>query len=64
MVPQKGYFTRLLEAAFLFALSAWLVRIGVGFIEDVWGWLILLVVIAGVIRILYLIRKHYKDTHF
>jgi len=64
MYPPKGYFTKLLEAAFLFALSALLVRMGVGFLEEIWGWLVLIIIIAGVLRILYLVWKYLKDTRF
>lgn len=62
--PPKGFFTRLVEAAFLFALAAWLVRVGICLIQQVWVWIVVLVVIAAVLMVAWRLYKHYKDTHF
>ena len=64
MIPQKTFFQKILESAALFALAAWLVRTGVCMIQSVWGWLILLSVITGVIVVVVRIRKYYKGSKF
>ena len=58
----KGFFQRLAESAFLFALAAWLVRTGIRFLQDVWGMIILLAGIAAAALALYRLWKHRKDT--
>ena len=62
-VPPKGFFTKLVEAAALFAIAAWLVRVGVLLIQEVWVWLIVLAGVVLVIRALWKLYKHHKDTH-
>lgn len=62
--PPKSFFTSLVEAAFLFALAAWLVRTGICLIQQVWVWIVVLVVIAVALVIAWRLYKHYKDTHF
>jgi hypothetical protein len=64
MIPQKSFFQKILESAALFALAAWLVRTGVCMIQSVWGWLILLSVITGVIVVVIRIHKFYKGSKF
>ena len=64
MIPQKSFFQKILESAALFALAAWLVRTGVCMIQSVWGWLILLSVIAGVIVVIVRVHKYYKGSKF
>ncbi len=64
MIPQKTFFEKVLESAALFALAAWLVRTGVCMIKSVWGWLILLSVVAGVIIVIVRIYKYYKGSKF
>ena len=58
----KSFFSRAVEAAFLFALAAWLVRTGIRFLEDVWGAILILLAIAAVVVALYRLWKHKKDT--
>ena len=58
----KSFFSRVAEAAFLFALAAWLVRTGIRFLEDVWGAILLLLAIGVVGMALYRLWKHKKDT--
>ncbi|MBR0159972.1 MAG: hypothetical protein IJQ02_01560 [Oscillospiraceae bacterium] len=64
MYVPKGPFQSILEAAALFALAAWLVRAGVCWLKDVWGWIILIAVLIGISMVAYRLWKHYKDTHF
>lgn len=64
MYPPKGYFTKLLEAAFLFAISAWLVRAGIILLEDVWEWLVILAAVIVVLIVIWRIVRHHRDTHF
>ncbi len=64
MIPQKTFFEKVLESAALFALAAWLVRTGVCMIQSVWGWIILLAVITGVIVVAIRFYKHYKESKF
>ena len=64
MYVPESFFQKLVKAAFLFALASWLVRTGICYIREVWGWIVLLVVIASVVTVLIRLRKHYKDTHF
>ena len=64
MYPPKSFLQKVLESAALFALACWLARTGVCLIQSVWGWLILLAVIAGVAVISMRLYKHHKDTKF
>lgn len=59
---QKGFFQRLLEATFMFAASAWLVRTGICFLQDVWGIIVLLLGLAAAGTALYRLWKHKKDS--
>ena len=60
----KSLLTRLVEGAFLFALAAWLLRLGICYLGEIWVPLVILAVlgIASVIGIR--LWKHYRDTHF
>jgi hypothetical protein len=60
----KSLLTRVVEAAFLFALAAWLVWLGIRFLGQVWVPLVILVVLTVAAVVGYRIWKHYKDTHF
>ena len=62
--PPKSFFTSLVEAAFLFALAAWLVRTGICLIQQVWVWIVVLVAIGVALVIAWRLYKHYRDTHF
>ena len=53
-----------MEAAFLFALAAWLVRTGICLIQQVWVWIVVLVAIGVALVIAWRLYKHYRDTHF
>ena len=64
MIPEKSFFTKLAEAAGLFCLAAWLVRAGICLLQDVWPWIIGLLILGAVIVIGLRFRRHYKDTHF
>ena len=62
--PQKGLLEKVLEGAALFALACWLVRTGVCMIQSVWGWIILLSVIAGIVVVAIRLYKHHRDSQF
>ena len=64
MISQKSFFTRVLESAAMFALAAWLIQTGVNMIQSVWGWIILLSAIAGIVTVALRLYKHYKDSKF
>lgn len=51
----------MLELAFLFALSAFLVRLGVSYLLEVWPYLLIgtILIIAGIIG--WRVYKHKKD---
>ena len=59
---QKGFFQRLVEAAFLFALAAWLVRTGIELLRGVWGIIVLLLGLAAGAVALYRLWKYKKNT--
>ncbi len=64
MYPPKEVFERILEGAALFALACWLVRTGVCLIQNVWGWIILLVTVGGIVILGYRLYKHHRDSQF
>ena len=64
MYPNKSFFERVLESAALFALACFLTRTGICMIQSVWGWIILLTVIAGVIIVAIRFYKYYKGNKF
>ena len=61
MEPPKKLSSRMLELAFLFALSAFLVRLGVSYLLEVWPDLLIgtILIIAGIIG--WRVYKHKKD---
>ena len=61
MEPPKKFTSRMLELAGLFALSAFLVRLGVYYLLEVWPYLLVIaiLVIAGVIG--WRVYKRRKD---
>lgn len=64
MYVPESFFQKLLKAASAFAISCFLVRLGVCYLQSVWGWIVLITVIASAVTVIWKIRKHYKDTHF
>lgn len=58
----KGFLTRLLECAFIFALSAWLIRTAVRYLEEVWPMLLLLAILSFIGLICWRIYRHWRDT--
>ena len=62
-IPPKGFFTRVFEAAVLFALAAWLVRTGICMLQDVWVWIIVIAALVLLGRAGWKLYKHYKETH-
>lgn len=61
MEPPKKFTSRMLELTGLFALSAFLVRLGVYYLLEVWPYLLIvaILVIAGVIG--WRVYKHRKN---
>jgi len=58
----KGFLTRLLECAFLFALSTWLIKTAVRYLGEVWPALAVIAAIALLITILWRMYRHWRDT--
>lgn len=58
----RGFLTRLLECAFIFALSAWLIKTAVRYLEEVWPALTALAIIALLSLIGWRIYRHWRDT--
>jgi len=58
----RGFLTRLLECAFIFALSAWLIRTAVCYLSEVWPALTALAIIAFFTLIGWRIYRHWRDT--
>ena len=61
MEPPKKFSSRMLELAGLFALSAFLVRLGVYYLLEVWPYLLIGVILMLAIMIGWRIYKHRKD---
>lgn len=61
MEPPKKFSSRMLELAGLFALSAFLVRLGVYYLLEVWPYLLIGVILTLAIIIGWRIYKHRKD---
>lgn len=61
MEPPKKLSSRILEFAFLFALSAFLVRLGISYLLEIWPYLLIgaILVIAGTVG--WRVYKHKKD---
>lgn len=58
----RGFLTRFLECAFIFALSAWLIRSAARYLEEAWPVLLLLAGIALLGVIGWRIYRHWRDT--
>lgn len=58
--PEKNWLSRFLEAAFVFALAAYLIRIGVNFIIEVYP---VLLAIAAVVLLSVVILHIWKHIH-
>ncbi len=61
MEPPKRLITRILEFAGLFALSAFLIRLGVYFLLGVWPYILIAAVAAIIIIAGWRIYKHGRD---
>ena len=63
MEPRRSLLVRLLEAAAIIALSGFLIKLGIGFLTDVWVGLVLIpaAVCLGVAG--YRIYKYWQDTY-
>ena len=62
MEPRRGLLTRLLEAAVIIALSGFLIKLGIGFLADVWVGLVILAVISCLGAAGYRLYKFWRDT--
>ena len=60
----RSLLSRIVEAAFLFALAAWLVQRGVCLLLSVETPLLVIAAILAVVILLGWLYKHYRDTHF
>lgn len=58
----RGFLTRLLECAIIFALSAWLIKTAVRYLEEVWPALAAIAVIALIGLIGWRVYRHWRDT--
>lgn len=61
MEPPKKFSSRMLELAGLFALSAFLVRLGVYYLIEVWPCLLIGAILTLAIIIGWRVYKHRKD---
>lgn len=61
MEPPKKLITRILEFAFLLALSAYLIRTAACWIREVWPILLAITIVITAIIIIYRIWKHKHD---
>lgn len=62
MEPRRSLLARLLEAAVIIALSGFLIKLGIGFLADVWVGLVIIAtaICLGVAG--YRIYKFWRDT--
>lgn len=60
MEPSKKITSRMLELAGLFALSAFLIRLGIYYLIEVWPYLLVGAILAIVGVIGWRVYKHYK----
>lgn len=63
MEPRRGLLIRLLEAAVIIALSCFLIKLGIGFLADVWVGLVIIAVVSCLGVAGYRIYKYWQDTH-
>ena len=61
MEPPKNLITRILEAVFMLALSAWLIRTAACWILEVWPVLLAIALAILAVIIIYRIWKHKHD---
>lgn len=61
MEPPKKFSSRMLELAGLFALSAFLVRLGVYYLLEVWPYLLIGAILMLAIIIGWRVYKHRKN---
>lgn len=61
MEPPKKFSSRMLELAGLFALSAFLVRLGVYYLLEVWPYLLIGAILVLAIIIGWRVYKHRKN---
>ena len=61
MEPPKKLITRLVEACSLLALSAFLLRLAVAYLLEIWVYLLIIVVIAALGVIGWRIYKFYRS---
>ena len=62
MEPRRSLLARLLEAAVIIALSGFLIKLGVGFLADVWVGLVIIAVVSCLGVGGYRIYKFWRDT--
>lgn len=58
----RGFLTRLLECAFIFALSSWLIKTAVRYLTEVWPALAVIAIITFLALIGWRIYRHWRDT--
>ncbi|WP_251390950.1 hypothetical protein [Mediterraneibacter agrestimuris] len=61
MEPPRNLITRILEAAFMLALAAFLIKTAVGWILEIWPVLFAIAMVIAVIIVIYRIWKHKHD---
>ena len=62
MEPRRSLLARLLEAAVIIALSGFLIKLGIGFLADVWVGLAIIAVVSCLGVAGYRISKFWRDT--
>ena len=62
MEPRRSLLIRLLEAAVIIALSGFLIKLGIGFLADVWIGLVIIAVVSCLGVAGYRIYKFWRDA--
>lgn len=62
--PPKSFFTKLVEGALLFAVAAYLIRLGICMISSVWQPIVIITAVFIAAYAGVKIYAHYKNTHF
>ena len=62
MEPRRSLLARLLEVAVIIALSGFLIKLGIGFLADVWVGLAIIAVVSCLGVPGYRIYKFWRDT--
>lgn len=62
--PPKSFFTKLVEGALLFAVAAYLVRMGICMISSVWQPIVIIAVVVVAVVAGIKVYAHYRNTHF